>query len=211
MAKTAVLLAATMSLVGTADTKEAIKALKGDKPDTDFVEVTAKTFTASEQYPTFKAMCTPPKSAEEIAKEQEVADAKAKEKADKEAAKAKAKEAKIGDAGANKKQRASAGDLTGEYHLTKDLPACAETHAKYPIWVAIAGNTTVETAKAACPAVNPPRATSGVYTFTSEFRYFLKTGYVVMGPAPAEAAAAAAGTGDTAGAAASTTAETAAA
>lgn len=203
MAKTAVLLAATMTLVGTADTKEAIKALKGDKPDTDFVEVTAKTFTASEQYPTFKAMCTPPKSAEEIAKEQEAADAKAKEKAEKAAA-------KISDAGANKAKRASAGDLAGEYHLTKDLPACADTHAKYPIWVAIAGNTTVEAAKAACPAVNPPRATSGVYTFTSEFRYFLKTGYVAMGPAPAEAAAAAAGTGETAGAEAKTE-ETAAA
>jgi hypothetical protein len=74
--------------------------------------------------------------------------------------------------------------LEGEYHIIKPLPACADDHPKKPIWVAIESNNTVEAAKAACPAVNPPRKTNGVYTFASEFRYFLNTGYIGMGAQP---------------------------
>lgn len=80
--------------------------------------------------------------------------------------------------------RANATPLEGEYHLAKPLPACADDHPKKPIWVAIESNTNVDAAKAACPAENPKRKTNGVYTFASEFRYFLKTGYVAMGAAP---------------------------
>jgi hypothetical protein len=75
--------------------------------------------------------------------------------------------------------------LEGEYHLVKALPACADDHPKKPIWVAIESNTDIALAKAACPETNPPRKTNGVYTFASEFRYFIKTGYVAMGAAPA--------------------------
>jgi hypothetical protein len=166
--KTAILNAADMTLVMVAENKEQIKACLGETPDA-FVLVTNKTFVASEQYKTFKDMCTKPKTAEEI--EQDRLDAEA----------AKAAGEDINNAGANKAKRASASDLKGDYHLTKDLPACAEDHPKFPIWAAIAGNKTVETAKAACPATNPARKTSGTYSFASEFRYFLKTGYVKMG------------------------------
>lgn len=176
---TAILAAASLDLIGTANTKDLIKFVQGELKDDEVVLVTAKTFEASERYPTFKAMCTKPLTQEEL-------DAKAKSDADDAAQKAADKEAGIESAGANKRTRASSGDLAGAYHLTKDLPACAEDHPKYPIWVAIAQNNTVEDAKAACPAVNPPRKTSGVYTFTSEFRYFIKTGYAAMGVEPAK-------------------------
>lgn len=184
MAKIAVLLAADMSILGVASTKAEVTALKGDRKDDEIVEVTAKTFTPSEQYASFKEMCMTPE-------EREAAQAEAKRKADEKAAKEKEKadkkaqrEADIAAAGANKVKRSSPSDLTGEYHLVKPLPPCADNHAKKPIWNAIANNTDVEAAKKACPEVNPPRATSGVYTFTSEFRYFLKTGYVAMGAKP---------------------------
>jgi hypothetical protein len=175
MAKIALLLAASNTLFAVCANKENVKFVMGDRPAEDFIEVTAKNFTPSEQYPTFKDLCTVPKTEAELAQEAE----------DKAAA---AANPDIADAGAAKKTRASAADLVGEYHLVKDLPACAEDHPKFPIWAAIAQNGTVEDAKAACPAVNPLRKTNGVYTFTSEFRYFLKTGYVAMGAAPEVAA-----------------------
>jgi hypothetical protein len=120
----------------------------------NFVLVTRKEFEPSEQYATFDAMIGKVK-AEKPAKEPKPATA-----------------------------RAGAPALEGEYHLLKPLPACADDHPKKPIWVAIESNTTVEAAKAACPEVNPPRKTNGVYTFASEFRYFLKAEYVAMGAAP---------------------------
>lgn len=76
--------------------------------------------------------------------------------------------------------------LEGQYHLLKPLPPTAEDHPKMPIWHAIVVNNggTVAEAKAACPTENPKRKTSGVYTFNSEFRFFLKAGYAAMGPIP---------------------------
>lgn len=87
---------------------------------------------------------------------------------------------------ASESKRAAAPALSGPYHLLKPLPAVAEDHPKKPIWDAIVANNggTAEAAKAACPEKNPPRRTSGFYTFSSEFRYFLKTGYVAMGEIP---------------------------
>jgi hypothetical protein len=181
MAKIAVLLAATLDVLGVASNREEVNALRDDRAEDEILEVTAKTFQPSDKYKTFKDMCLTKEEREAKAAEEQK---KADEKAAKEKAKADAKaakEASIADAGANKAKRASPGDLTGTYRIVKPLPACADDHPKKPIWVAIEQNSTVETAKAACPEVNPPRKTSGVYTFTSEFRYFLKTGYVAMG------------------------------
>jgi hypothetical protein len=121
----------------------------------NFVLVTRKDFVESEQYATFDAMCG------------KVAAEKAP-KAPKEPS-----------------TRPGVTPLEGEYHLVKALPACADDHPKKPIWVAIESNTDIALAKAACPETNPPRKTNGVYTFASEFRYFIKTGYVAMGAAPA--------------------------
>jgi len=86
-----------------------------------------------------------------------------------------------------KPARAGVTPIEGEYHLVKPFPATADDHPKKPIWNAIEANTDVAAAKAACPAENPKRKTNGVYTFASEFRYFLKAGYVAMGAAPAAA------------------------
>lgn len=88
--------------------------------------------------------------------------------------------------GAEKKEKRPVPELKGPYHLLKPLPACADDHPKKPIWVAIEANTgkTCEDAIAACPKENPKRKTSGVYTFASEFRYFLNTGYAALGEAP---------------------------
>lgn len=83
-----------------------------------------------------------------------------------------------------KAPREGATPLDGEYHIVKAFPATADDHPKKPIWNAISDNTDVAAAKAACPAENPKRKTNGVYTFASEFRYFLKAGYVAMGTAP---------------------------
>lgn len=83
-----------------------------------------------------------------------------------------------------KPARAGATPLEGEYHLIKALPPTADDHPKKPIWTAIESNTDVAAAKAACPVENPKRKTNGVYTFASEFRYFIKAGYVGMGAAP---------------------------
>jgi hypothetical protein len=83
-----------------------------------------------------------------------------------------------------KKTRATATKLSGPYHFLKGLPNTSEDHPKYVIWQAIASNDTVEAAIASCPTDLPARKTSGSYSFASEFRYFLKKGFVVMGTAP---------------------------
>lgn len=67
-----------------------------------------------------------------------------------------------------------------DYEIVKPLMVCSENHPKFPIWEAIANNTSIAEAKAACPKENPKRATNGTYTFTSEFRYFLRTGHIVL-------------------------------
>lgn len=67
-----------------------------------------------------------------------------------------------------------------QYEIVKPLPGVAEDHPKAPIWEAIANNVTISGAKADCPAENPKRKTSGSYSFTSEFRYFLRTGYIKL-------------------------------
>lgn len=88
--------------------------------------------------------------------------------------------------GGDKPAKAPVAELTGAYHLLKPLPACPDDHPKKPIWVAIEANNngTCEAAKEACPKENPKRKTNGVYTFASEFRYFLKAGYIALGDAP---------------------------
>jgi hypothetical protein len=95
-------------------------------------------------------------------------------------------EPNINQAGAARSTRANATPLEGAYHLLKPLPVTADDHPKKPIWNAVVENNggTIEQAKAACPAENPKRKTNGVYTFSSEFRYFLKAGYAAMGPIP---------------------------
>lgn len=90
------------------------------------------------------------------------------------------------EAPADEPARPAAAKLTGAYHLLKPLPPTADDHPKKPIWNAIEAlnGGTVEEAMEACPKENPKRKTSGVYTFNSEFRYFLKAGYAAMGPIP---------------------------
>lgn len=66
------------------------------------------------------------------------------------------------------------------YELVKALPAVAADHPKATIWNAINENRTIAEAKAACPETNPARKTKGSYSFTSEFRYFMRTGYVKL-------------------------------
>jgi hypothetical protein len=85
-----------------------------------------------------------------------------------------------------KTPRTAAVVLSGPYHLLKPLPATPADHPKMPIWNAIVENSgkTCEEAIADCPKENPKRKTNGVYTFASEFRYFLKAGYVAMGETP---------------------------
>lgn len=84
------------------------------------------------------------------------------------------------------KPKAAAAPLEGPYYMLKPLPPVAADHPKKPIWDAIVANEgkTCADAKAACPAENPSRKTSGKYTFASEFRYFLKTHYVALGEKP---------------------------
>lgn len=84
------------------------------------------------------------------------------------------------------KAKPAATPLTGSYYILKPFPETREDHPKKPIWDAVIANDgkTCEEAKAACPAENPKRMTNGVYTFNSEFRYFLKAGYVALGDKP---------------------------
>lgn len=84
------------------------------------------------------------------------------------------------------KPKAPVTELTGPYYIAKPLPNTAHDHPKWPIWEAIIANDgkTCEQAKAACPQENPKRKTSGVYTFASEMRYFVKTGYILLAEKP---------------------------
>lgn len=195
MAKTAIINKETQDLVGVAQSEGTAKLVyEGANLTAEQVDlVTAKNFTASDRYPTFKDMCMTQAERDEAAKKaQEKADADAKKAQEKEA-KAKQKTEKAANKGEGKARTSV--PTEGEYHIKKAFPATRADHPKMPIWEAIANNTTVEAAKAACPAENPKRMTSGVYTFNSEFRYFLQAGYVGMGPqpevAPAEEAQAA--------------------
>lgn len=185
MAKTAILRKTDNTLVGIGQSAGTIKlVLDGASlKEEDVVLVTAKTFEPSEQYPTFKDMTMTKEERDEAAKKAAEAD---KVKADKEAAKAekdKAKAEKAANKPAGTGTRNTA-PLEGPYYVAKPFPSTPADHPKMPIWEAIANNVTVEAAKAACPAVNPPRKTSGVYTFNSEFRYLLNTGYVATGERP---------------------------
>lgn len=170
MPRTVVIDKETNEFIGVAENKEGLKFLLGERAEDTVNLITSKNFEASEQYATFKDLYTAAKPKDESAGDEQGGDTGGED---------------IAAAGANKTKRSSSIKLEGAYHLTKALPPCADDHPKKPIWDAIANNTTVEDAKAACPAVNPPRKTNGVYTFASEFRYFLKTGYAVMGEAPA--------------------------
>lgn len=156
MAKTAVVSKADGLLIKVISTAAEKKEFEGQ--DVDFV--TAKTFTPTEKYASFDEM---------------IGKVKPMEGGD-----------DMSQAGANKGKRGNATPLEGAYHLLKPLPPTADDHPKKPIWNAIVENNggTVEAAKAACPAENPKRRTNGVYTFASEFRYFLKAGYVAMGEIP---------------------------
>lgn len=174
MAKTAIINIATGALVGlgqSAGTNKMVIEAAGLTED-QVKLVTAKNFEPSDEFKTFKDLTM-------TQEDRDAAAAKAAEKAQAAAEKA----AKAAEAG-EKAPRAKSSDLAGEYHILKPFPATAADHPKMPIWEAISGNNTVEAAKAACPETNPPRKTNGVYTFTSEFRYFLKAGYVGMGAAP---------------------------
>lgn len=192
MAKTAVLNKETQDLIGIGQSPSTSKLVyeAAGLTEEQVQLVTAKDFAPSDRYATFKDMCLT---------EAERKDAV--EKADKAAADKAAKDAEKAEKAANKPPKAPkapkpegaatrsrVNDLTGEYHIVKPFPATAADHPKMPIWTAIAENTTFEAAKAACPEVNPPRKTNGVYTFSSEMGYFLRTGYVAAG-AKAEAAA----------------------
>lgn len=200
MAKTAIVNKETGVVVGVTTGSEALNkmVLEGAGLTAEQVElVTAKNFQPSEKYPTFKDMTLTDADREEAAK-------KAQEKADAEAKKASDKAAKDAEKAKKAEERAAAkaakGEgstrntvpLEGEYHIIKAFPATRADHPKMPIWEAIANNSTVEAAKEACPKENPKRRANGVYTFNSEFRYFLKAGYVGMGSAPAAEGAAAA-------------------
>lgn len=189
MAKTAVLNKESRDLIGIAQSEGTAKLVaEGAGLTLEQVElVTAKTFAADDRYPTFKDMCL---TEAERAAAKEAADKAAADKAtkdqEKEAKRKEREEAKAKKAAeqGDKPKRERAGALEGEYHVVKPFPATAADHPKMPIWSAIANHTTIEDAKAACPAENPKRKTNGVYTLASEFRYFLRTGYVAMGPAP---------------------------
>ncbi len=87
---------------------------------------------------------------------------------------------KVSDPSDAPKTRRAALPLEGNYTITKALPTVAEDHPKKPIWDAINANTSIEAAKAACPVENPKRKTSGTYSFSSEFRYFVKTGHITL-------------------------------
>lgn len=84
------------------------------------------------------------------------------------------------------KPKAPVTELSGPYYIAKPLPNTSHDHPKWPIWEAIIANDgkTCEDAKAACPKDNPKRKTNGVYTFSSEMRYFVKTGYVLLAEKP---------------------------
>ena len=197
MAKTAVLNKETQDLIGIGQSPSTSKLVYEGAGLTEdqVVLVTAKDFTPSDRYPTFKDMCMTAAERDEAAakaKEKEEADAKkAADKEAKEKERAEKKAAKAAEQG-DKPKRERGDALSGEYHVAKAFPATREDHPKMPIWKAIAENNDVDAAKAACPAENPKRMTNGVYTFNSEFRYFLRTGYVVMGPAPEQTEEAAA-------------------
>lgn len=136
--------------------------------------VTSKTFKPTEQFATWDEMIgnAKPVEGEAPVKETKAAKTPKEPKAPKEPKPAS--------------DRPAPAALEGAYHLLKPLPTTPADHPKMPIWNAIESNNgkTVAEAKAACPAENPKRKTSGVYTFASEFRYFLKTGYAAMGPIP---------------------------
>jgi hypothetical protein len=116
----------------------------------DFVVVTKATFVPDEQYETFAQLC-----GEEVA----VAEGK--------------------PARAPRAPRTTL-PTEGGYEILREFSVISEEHPKFPIWEAISNNRTIEQARAACPAENPKRRTSGVYTFLSEFRYFIRAGYIKL-------------------------------
>lgn len=185
MAKTAILLKATGLVIGTTTGSAELNKMViegAGVTDADVELVTAKNFQPTEHYKTFKEMSMTQEERDAAA--QKAADAE-KAKAEKEEAKKAREAAKAEKANKPKSERTrNTAPLEGEYHIVKSFPATPADHPKMPIWEAIANNTTVEAAKAACPEKNPPRKTNGVYTFNSEFRYFLNTGYVALGPRP---------------------------
>lgn len=157
MAKTAVLNKEDKTLIKVVDTAEEKKEFDGRD---DVIFMVKKNFEPTSQFQSWDEMIGKVKPVEQGAEGQAEGEAKAK--------------------------REPAAALEGNYYLLKPLPAVAEDHPKKPIWDAIRNNDggTCEDAKAACPAENPKRKTNGVYTFASEFRYFLKTGYVALGVKP---------------------------
>lgn len=178
MAKTAVIYAVDFVLAGVGKSKAEVKTIIGEQDPDLFILVTAKTFVASEQHPSFGEMCgevTEVKQEAEVAEPIPVLDESGNHVHD--------EEGNPTFVTVEKKVRAVSLPLEGEYHLLKEFPSTSVEHPKFPIWIAIAENSTVEAAVAACPAEAPARKTSGTYSFSSEFRYFLKKGFVAMGPA----------------------------
>lgn len=201
MAKTAVLNKETQDLIGIGQSPSTCKLVyEGAGLTEEQVQlVTAKDFVASDRYPTFKDMCMTAAEREEAAKKAEEAaaekTAKEQAKADREAKRAEKAAKKDKADGTEGTKRARVNDLTGEYHIVKPFPPTAADHPKFPIWEAIINNNTFEAAKEACPKENPKRKTNGVYTFSSEMGYFLRTGYVAAGEKAEQAAEADAATG----------------
>lgn len=154
MAKTAVLNKETKDLIAVVTTAADKKEFDG-RDDVEFV--TKKGFEASDKYKSWEEM---------------IGEAKPVEEPQEAEAKAKRETTPLAD--------------ESQYHLLKPFPATADDHPKKPIWTAIEKNNngTIADAKADCPKENPKRKTRGVYTFSSEFRYFLKAGYVALGAAP---------------------------
>lgn len=184
MAKTAVLYAADFVLAGVGKSKAEIKAIIGEQAEDLFVTVTAKTFVASEQHPSFAEMCG------------EVTEVKAKVAAAEPVPALDEDGNHIHDEDGNptfveaepvfpteKKTRATASSLSGEYHVIKQPAIIAEDHPRQHYLKPILANTDVETAKAACPE-KLARAKNGFFTFGSEFRYLITRGVIAMGPAP---------------------------
>ena len=155
MAKTAILNAATLELMGVGKNKAEIAAIMGEDPADSFVQVTKKTFVADETYASFEELCG------EVT---EVDTAEAGEVTE-------------------KAPRARAETLAGEYHVIKQPAPVPEGHGREGFIAGIMANTDVEAAKAACPD-KTPRAKNGFFTFGSEFRYLITRGVIAMGPAP---------------------------
>lgn len=185
MAKTAILYAEDFVLAGVGKSKAEIATVIGEQAAENFILVTAKSFVASEQHPTFAEMCgeepVPAKVPKAPKEPKEVKTVDPVPVLNEDGTHACDDEGQLLFVSVEKKTRISAVPLAGQYTQLKAFPSTNVDHPKFPIWEAIASNSTVEEAIAACPTELPARKTKGSYSFSSEFRYFLKKGFVVLG------------------------------